>query len=114
MLMRFQYTNPRRTMFKTNTTTAISRMGLAGSALLLGAVIGFSTQSLAQQQPMMQAALESLREARAQLLRATPDKGGYRKQALFDVDNAIANVEKGIRFDYRTPNRNSPYLWRSR
>jgi hypothetical protein len=114
MLMGFQYTNPSRTMVKSNATTAISRMGLVGSALLLGAVIGFSTQSLAQQQPMMQAALDSLRQARNQLLQATPDKGGYRKQALIDVDNAIMNVEKGLRFDYRTPNRNSPYLWRYR
>jgi hypothetical protein len=94
-------------MDKSNAKTAISRMGQVGSALLLGAVIGFSTQSLAQQQPNMQAALDSLRQARNQLLQATNDKGGYRVKALTDVNNAIINVEKGIRFDYLTPNGNS-------
>jgi len=96
-------------MAKSNAKTAISRMGHVGAALLLGAVIGFSTQSLAQPQPKMQAALDSLRQARTQLLQATSDKGGYRKKALIDVDNAIINVEKGIRFDNLTPNDKSPY-----
>ncbi len=92
----------------------IGRVALIGSATLLGTVIGWSGQGLAQQQPRMQAALESLRQARIQLLNATADKGGYRKQALIDVENAIMNVEKGMRFDTRNPSRNDPYLWRNR
>jgi len=52
-------------------------------------------------QPHMQAALEALRSARRELDAATPDKGGHRAKAITLVNDAIAQVEKGITFDRR-------------
>lgn len=52
-------------------------------------------------QPKMHSALEHLRAARADLHDATPDKGGHRERALTATNNAIDQVEAGIRFDRR-------------
>jgi hypothetical protein len=59
-------------------------------------------------QPHMQAALQSLQEARAHLANATHDKGGHRVDAIQAVDRAIAQVQRGIDFDQRrlSPNEN--------
>ncbi len=59
-------------------------------------------------QPHMQAALQSLQEARAHLANATHDKGGHRVDAIQAVDRAIAQVQRGIDFDRRnlTPKEN--------
>lgn len=48
------------------------------------------------EQPHMEAALDKLREARSNLERATSDKGGYRKKAIDEVNNAIDETKKGI------------------
>ena len=47
-------------------------------------------------QPRMEAALEHLRNARADLERATADKGGYRANAIRLVNLAIDEVKLGI------------------
>src|SRR6185503_7883239 len=47
-------------------------------------------------QPHMQAALDNLRQAKSDLERATTDKGGYRKRAIDEVNNAIDETQKGI------------------
>ena len=52
-------------------------------------------------QPHMDEALEALRKARRELDAATTDKGGHRVKAIRLVNLAIAEVEKGIRFDRR-------------
>ncbi len=52
-------------------------------------------------QPQMQAALSSLREAERHLEKASRDKGGHRVKALEHVRAAIHQVEAGIRFDRR-------------
>jgi pentose-5-phosphate-3-epimerase len=49
-------------------------------------------------QPYMQSALAHLREARASLQRAIPNKGGHRERAIDLVNQAIAQVEAGIRY----------------
>jgi hypothetical protein len=46
----------------------------------------------------MQAALQHLREARASLERAIPNKGGHRERAIELVNRAIAQVEEGERY----------------
>ncbi len=51
----------------------------------------------APDQPNMQAALEHLRQAKANLERATSDKGGCRVRAIDEVNKAIDETEKGIR-----------------
>ena len=52
-------------------------------------------------QPNMQAARSSLQTARAELQKATPDKGGHRVNAIGLVNSAIAEVNAGIAFDRR-------------
>ncbi len=72
--------------------------GLALSALVLGA---FVVGRASAEQPRMQAALDALKTARAELNAATSDKGGHRAKALRHVNEAIEQVEKGIAFDRR-------------
>jgi len=47
-------------------------------------------------QPHMQAALELLRQAKSSLENASSDKGGYRKKAIGEVNDAIDETKKGI------------------
>jgi len=70
-------------------------------ACLLCAVLlsGFLLGRASADQPHMQAALEHLREAKGELERADVDKGGHRARAIVLVNDAIAQVEKGIAFD---------------
>ena len=49
-------------------------------------------------QPHMKAALEHLRAARAELQMAEHDKGGWRVRAVRNVNQAIADTEKGMAF----------------
>ena len=50
-------------------------------------------------QPEMTAAIQSLREAQRNLEAASHDKGGHRANALQLVNQAIAEVEAGMRYD---------------
>jgi len=55
----------------------------------------FDTTS-ATDQPHMQAALDHLRQAKTNLEKATSDKGGFRKKAIDEVNDAIDETKKGI------------------
>lgn len=55
----------------------------------------FDTTS-ATDQPHMQAALDHLRRAKTNLEKATSDKGGFRKKAIDEVNDAIDETKKGI------------------
>lgn len=63
---------------------------------------GLATAGLVQtafaDQPYMRAALDALRNARAALQSAEPNKGGHRERALELVNGAIAETEAGIAF----------------
>ena len=48
-------------------------------------------------QPNMESALNSLQNAKVSLERAAHNKGGYRVRALEHVNEAIREVEEGIR-----------------
>ncbi|HXU64762.1 MAG TPA: hypothetical protein VN962_23840 [Polyangia bacterium] len=52
----------------------------------------------AERQPNMAQAVAELREARQQLREARHDKGGYRVQALNLIEQALGEVQQGIRF----------------
>ena len=52
-------------------------------------------------QPNMQAARVNLQNARANLIAASPNKGGHRAKAINLVNEAIAEVNRGIAFDRR-------------
>ena len=72
---------------------------IAGSmAGALVAVVKPATVQAADQ-PAMEAALSSLREAHRLLSVGSPDKGGHRVKAMQLVKDAIIQVEKGISYD---------------
>jgi hypothetical protein len=71
---------------------------LFAAMLLLGVV---AIAGAVPDQPHMQAARSSLQTARAELQKATPDKGGHRVNAIGLVNSAIEEVNAGIAFDRR-------------
>jgi len=66
------------------------------ACLMAGAIGGASLAMAAQ--PHMVSALESLRAARAELVRAEANKGGHRERAIQAVDHAIEETRAGIGF----------------
>lgn len=64
------------------------------AVVMFGCLAGRATAA----QPHMNAALDHLRAAKAELEAAEPDKGGHRAQAMRLVTDAIVQVEKGINF----------------
>jgi hypothetical protein len=65
-------------------------------ALTIAASMG-AGYALAQQ-PHMDAALVMLQNARVELAKAEPNKGGHRERALALIDQAIGQVRDGIAF----------------
>jgi len=59
-------------------------------------ILCFSAGYLIAAQPHMQAALQHLNSAKAQLQKATSNKGGHRVKAISLVKQAIDEVQKGI------------------
>lgn len=72
---------------------------LRAGLILVAAVAAMNASSVRADQPHMKRALEHLRAARAELRSAEHDKGGWRVRAIKNVDQAIADTEKGIAFD---------------
>ena len=70
----------------------------APAYLLIGIAIGAVAGAAGADQPHMQAALNSLQAARAELVQASPDKGGYRARAITRTEEAINETERGIRY----------------
>jgi hypothetical protein len=73
---------------------------LAASLTIGGCMplVGFSLgHASGQKQPNMGAALEHLRAARASLDKSLPDKAGHRLTAIGLVDQAIAELQAGIK-----------------
>jgi len=68
------------------------QIALAGIASLVAA-----TSLKAVPQPHMENALRALRNAKNQLETAEPDKAGHRVKAIELVNQAIAQVEEGIK-----------------
>ena len=66
--------------------------------LLVGLLIGAAIPLAWGSQPYMDNALRHLQAARADLEKATPNKGGHRERAIQLVDQAIAQVRDGIKF----------------
>ncbi len=76
----------------------MSRIGIKTTiaCLALGLVAGATIATAAQ--PNMQAALGSLQAARAELVKALPNKGGHRERAIALVDQAITEPRAGISY----------------
>lgn len=101
--------------------TAISVRSLtlplaAVAALGLGLPAATSVAS-AESQPRMENARNNLMQARRDLQRASRDKGGHRVRAIRLIDQALAEVRGGIRYDNRNYNwreRRREFNWRTR
>ncbi len=68
----------------------------------LAVTIGTSSIGLVradQPQPNMKKALTELEDAREALKKATPDKGGHRVKAIKLINDAIDEVNAGIKWD---------------
>ena len=66
--------------------------------ILILSAIGYA---VSPDQPYMRAARTELQQARAQLQRATHNKGGHRVKAIEYINLAIGQVNLGMRFDRR-------------
>ncbi|MBZ5600450.1 MAG: hypothetical protein LAN83_19280 [Acidobacteriia bacterium] len=84
----------------------MKRMMAVFTAAVLSLVLSASFATFAapppappEAQPEMTSALEHLREAKRALESASHDKGGHRAKALSLINQAIAQVEEGIRYD---------------
>jgi hypothetical protein len=69
------------------------------SFVVVVAIAAMGLNSVRADQPHMRRALELLRDARAELQSAEHDKGGWRVAAIRNVNQAIADTERGMRFD---------------
>lgn len=72
----------------------------SGRRLLLGVVIASSVGVgyAIGAQPHMAETITILQSARAELVKATPNKGGHRERALGLIDQAIGEVRAGMGF----------------
>ena len=55
----------------------------------------------AEKQPRVERAIALLIEAREQLQKASTDKGGHRVRAINQINKALTEIRKGIRYDNR-------------
>jgi hypothetical protein len=69
--------------------------------VLLAIMLGAVAANAAPDQPRMREAREHLVAARAALQRANSNKGGHRVKAIGYVNDAIAQVDRGMSFDRR-------------
>jgi hypothetical protein len=76
----------------------MNRRGVFSLLAIIVIVIGFAAGCATGGQPHMEAALDNLRSARAELESANTDKGGHRGRAIELVDEAIGEVRAGIDF----------------
>ncbi|MBF0506009.1 MAG: hypothetical protein HQL09_04150 [Nitrospirae bacterium] len=67
---------------------------VVAAVLIIGGTVGVC----AADEPHMRAALERLKEAKEQLEKAAPNKGGHREKAIELINHAIEQVKKGIEF----------------
>ena len=74
--------------------TSSVRKLLLGTAIAASMGIGYAIGA----QPHMAETITLLQSARAELVRATPNKGGHRERALRLIDQAIAEVRAGMAF----------------
>ncbi len=75
----------------------VNKKRLFGLLLLLATV----TATTFADQPRMQTARVNLQQARAQLQSALRNKGGHRAKAIGYINDAISEINQGVRFDRR-------------
>lgn len=77
------------------------------STLLLLAGMGLFAQNreMARREPHMSAAIGHLQQAKEELQRAAPNKGGHRERAMELVNQAIQQVQEGEQYFEQHPGR---------
>ena len=68
--------------------------GIGALALLIGLSIA-QTHQMAVHEPHMSAAMGHLEQAKAELEKAAPNKGGHKEKAIQLVDEAMQQVQQG-------------------
>ena len=76
------------------TKSKFGRRMLLAAAIASSMGIGYAIGA----QPHMDATLGLLQNARAELARAVPNKGGHRERALGFLDSAIGETKAGIAY----------------
>jgi hypothetical protein len=74
--------------------THFTRKLLLGAAIASSLGIGYAIGA----QPHMAETIVILQSARAELVKATPNKGGHRECAFGLIDRAIGEVQAGMNF----------------
>jgi len=74
--------------------TTFTRKLLLGAAIAGSVGIGYAIGA----QPHMSETITILQSARAELAKATPNKGNHRERALGLIDQAIGEVRAGMAF----------------
>ncbi|GLR89261.1 hypothetical protein [Bradyrhizobium iriomotense] len=74
--------------------TSLPRSLTLGAAIAASLGIGYAIGA----QPHMDESVTILQQARVELAKAQPNKGGHREKALGLIDQAIAEVRAGIAF----------------
>ena len=64
----------------------------------LGSELHAQNAQMARHEPHMSAALGHLQQAKEELQRSTPNKGGHRERAMELVNQAIQQVQEGERY----------------
>jgi hypothetical protein len=72
---------------------------LRAGLVLVAVVAAMNASSVRADQPHMRRALEHLHAAKAELQSAEHDKGGWRVRAIKNVNQAIADTERGMTYD---------------
>jgi len=75
--------------------TAITSMLVVLAGLGLYSMVHAQNAEMSKEEPHMSAALGHLEQAKAELEKATPNKGGHREKAMQLVDQAIQQVKQG-------------------
>lgn len=75
-------------------TTSFVRKALLGTAIAASMGIGYAIGA----QPHMSAGITLLQSARAEIVAATPNKGGHRERAIGLIDQAIGEVRAGMAY----------------
>lgn len=80
-------------MRKKLTAACSTLVVLAG--LSVYSVVHAQDRGMARQEPHMSAAMGHLEQAKSELERATPNKGGHREKAMQLIDQAMEQVRDG-------------------
>lgn len=75
-------------------------------ALAISFILTVNLFAISIDQPFMESAKVNLNQAKNNLNKATQDKGGHRNKARDLVNQALSEVNQGIRYDRRNGNEN--------